>query len=242
MANDGEERAAPGVETVRWGVQLYRAWCWILRHPWIPVAIIVAGLGLETFFEVTERVFYEPGHGVDAAIQTAVIANRDPWLNGMAVVLNYALYFPYVLVLLAPAAGIAFKYGRMMLGWAMFLMPFFTVVTVSLLKIIFGRARPSGQLGLVAVTGQSFPSGHATLSVVVYGMIAYTLLSCWARQAWQRVLVVWAALLLTLATGLSRVYLGVHYPSDVAAGWAVGVVILFGTIALLEIVRIQQQA
>jgi undecaprenyl-diphosphatase len=67
----------------------------------------------------------------------------------------------------------------------------------------------------------SFPSGHAANSALVYLTIA-ALLTSIERDARARAYIVVTAIALTLCIGLSRLYLGVHWPSDVAAGWALG--------------------
>ena len=88
------------------------------------------------------------------------------------------------------------------------------------LKGLFDRPRPD-LTGIVAVFTSSFPSGHATVSAVAY----LTLGACLAETTGNRGLkafYIGYAALLTAIVGVSRVYLGVHYPSDVAAGWAIG--------------------
>jgi undecaprenyl-diphosphatase len=86
------------------------------------------------------------------------------------------------------------------------------------LKLLFVRPRPDVFPPLTTELGYSFPSGHALTSAALYGFLAFL---CW--QARRRV---WALLLafFGLWIGASRVYLGVHYPSDVLAASAVGVV------------------
>jgi membrane protein DedA with SNARE-associated domain/membrane-associated phospholipid phosphatase len=82
----------------------------------------------------------------------------------------------------------------------------------------------------------SFPSGHALGSLIGYGMLAY-LLVLWLPGRHVHVSIVTMAALLVLAVGFSRLYLGVHYFSDVVAGYAAGVVWLSACISGLEIVR-----
>ncbi|HHY45973.1 MAG TPA: phosphatase PAP2 family protein [Firmicutes bacterium] len=90
----------------------------------------------------------------------------------------------------------------------------------SLLKAIFQRPRPEYP-HLVRALGFSFPSGHATVSAAVFATLAY-LAYTRIRPGRTRLLVVITAFALILMIGISRVYLGVHYPSDVLAGFAVG--------------------
>ena len=89
------------------------------------------------------------------------------------------------------------------------------------LKALFGRARPDAALQLVDAINASFPSGHAMLSAVVW----LTLGALTARFVQRRRVKVFAlagAALVTVLVGISRVYLGVHWPSDVLAGWSLG--------------------
>jgi membrane-associated phospholipid phosphatase len=89
-----------------------------------------------------------------------------------------------------------------------------------LLKVVLDRSRPPLADRLVAETNESLPSGHATMSVVVVGTIVVL---AWAgRGAWARAAMVAAAAAWIGAVGATRVYLGVHWVSDVLAGWAVG--------------------
>lgn len=90
-----------------------------------------------------------------------------------------------------------------------------------MLKSFFGRERPDATLHLVTVHSPSFPSGHAMLSAVVYLTLGALLAQVVPRRADKMYFLI-VAFILTLLIGLSRVYLGVHYPTDVLAGWSVG--------------------
>ncbi|WP_416825381.1 phosphatase PAP2 family protein [Ectobacillus polymachus] len=89
-----------------------------------------------------------------------------------------------------------------------------------LLKWIFQRQRPTIH-PIIHETGYSFPSGHSMGSFVFYGMIAY-LLYRHSKGRVQKVCSIVSMGLLILLIGISRIYLGVHYPSDVLAGFAAG--------------------
>jgi membrane protein DedA with SNARE-associated domain/membrane-associated phospholipid phosphatase len=105
-----------------------------------------------------------------------------------------------------------------------------------LLKGLFQRPRPHFAHPLVVETSYSFPSGHAMESFVAYGMLAY--FAVLALRTWEaRVAVVCGAALLVVLIGFSRLYLGVHYFSDVIAGYAAGGVWLSALITGAETIR-----
>jgi undecaprenyl-diphosphatase len=91
----------------------------------------------------------------------------------------------------------------------------------TLLKEMFVRARPDITSHLVPVKTSSFPSGHA-MAASIFFLTMGALLSQTAKRRREKIYLMAGAVLLTLLTGFSRVYLGVHYPSDVLAGWTAG--------------------
>jgi undecaprenyl-diphosphatase len=104
-----------------------------------------------------------------------------------------------------------------------------------IMKLGFHRSRPSAP-SLAQAAGYSFPSGHAMISLVFYGMLIYLI---WLnfRRGLASYLVIGLLGLLILAIGTSRIYLGVHYPSDVAAGYAAGGFWLTGCVLGLNTIR-----
>lgn len=95
-------------------------------------------------------------------------------------------------------------------------------VLSSALKLGLDRPRPDLVPHLVDVVSPSFPSGHAMLSTVVYLTLGLLLARFEFARPGTRLYVVGSALALVLLIGASRVYLGVHWPSDVLAGWCLG--------------------
>lgn len=88
------------------------------------------------------------------------------------------------------------------------------------LKRAFHRLRPPGPW-LAPAGGFSFPSGHSTVAVGFYGVLTYFLVTLVVSKPW-RPLVASLGTLVILLVGISRIYLGVHYPSDVLGGFALG--------------------
>ncbi len=101
-----------------------------------------------------------------------------------------------------------------------------------LFKTITERPRPEG--GFLPILGSdSFPSGHALMAMVFYGLVAY-LFTRSVRSSGKRVIILVGAGLLIFLIGFSRVYLGVHWLSDIVAGWALGGVLLALFISIFE--------
>ena len=95
------------------------------------------------------------------------------------------------------------------------------VLLNELLKRLFARPRPDPAFHLTDVGSLSFPSGHAMLSAIIYLTLA-AFLARLVRSRDLKLYVVAVAFLLSLLVGVTRVYLGVHYASDVLAGWSAG--------------------
>lgn len=91
-----------------------------------------------------------------------------------------------------------------------------------ILKYTIHRTRPAYALALLHGRSFSFPSGHAMGSIIGYGFLAYAIVLTSRTIGWHKRMIFSLAALLTLLIGVSRVYIGVHFPSDVAGGWAAG--------------------
>lgn len=108
--------------------------------------------------------------------------------------------------------------GRWRLGLSLLLVALIGRGLSEIQKLLVDRPRPSLEPHLVLVKTQSFPSGHATSSMIFYLALAIALAG---HSRWKRMAIA-AAVLLSLLIGTSRVMLGVHWPSDVVGGWAFG--------------------
>lgn len=98
---------------------------------------------------------------------------------------------------------------------------FGAAVLVWVIKPLVGRQRPPELTRLAVEPSLSYPSGHALVTTAVVGIVALTVLPH-LRRRWVRRTAAVVAVVFAIAVGLSRVYLGVHWSTDVAAGWSIG--------------------
>lgn len=159
------------------------------------------------------RLLRDPATGEPWGPSKMVEVARDITALGSAAVLVPVVAFIVGFLLLSRRFAAALFLAVASLGGA---------TLNELLKTLYGRTRPDEALRLVDIDSLSFPSGHAMSSATIYLTVA-VLLARLADRPREKVYVFAAALLLSFAVGFSRVYLGVHYPTDVVAGWAAGV-------------------
>ncbi len=192
-------------------------------------ALLVAGVGVAAFMEIAGEVNEGDSQAFDQAVLSALRPYADdparpwgPWwlkeaagdvtaLGGIAVLGLFALivaaflliqrkWLSSLLLALGLAGGVALSEG---------------------LKAVFERERPPAAAQAVETINASFPSGHALLSTVFYLSVGVMLTRAFPRRRF-KAFVLGVAILLALLVGLSRIYLGAHWASDVFAGWAVG--------------------
>lgn len=96
---------------------------------------------------------------------------------------------------------------------------------VYIIKKVVGRERPLGALKY-SEFGASMPSGHAAVAVFLYGYICYLINRFYPKSLWRDLVIIMLVILIFLI-GISRIYLNVHYPSDVLAGYILGGTALF---------------
>jgi undecaprenyl-diphosphatase len=155
---------------------------------------------------------------MDAAILTFVHGFRGPALD-VAFVFSWALgafRFCAPAVLLAAAWHLVRRERREALAWLA--VGAFVGAAPELLKALVARPRPALVPWLLPTTGFSFPSGHAAAGMAFYPLLGWLLLRRW-RRPWTGFLL---GALVGVFIGVGRLYVGVHWPSDVLAGWALG--------------------
>jgi undecaprenyl-diphosphatase len=96
------------------------------------------------------------------------------------------------------------------------------ILVDKLLKLLIHRSRPLVAVQVMHETSFSFPSGHMVAATIGYGMLAYVLSTYWWPRGVKRRFLYLAAGVLALLVGVSRIYLGMHFPTDVIGGFAAG--------------------
>ena len=190
--------------------------------------VCAAASALWVFIEVAESVVEGETHAFDVAILLALRTAGDPadpfgprWLEQLARDIT-ALGSPGVLTLLVVAVSAFLLLVRRQRSALLVLAATGTgALATRLLKLSFDRPRPELIPPDITISTASFPSGHAMGSAFVYLTLGALLAQASTDQR-SKLFAMCLALALTGLVGISRVYLGVHWPSDVLAGWAAG--------------------
>lgn len=180
-------------------------------------AIVVVGVLCGDLLRLAERP--DGSTSFDSSITTWVVAHRTGGLTTLARLLS-AIGSQKILL---PVAGVAalLLLGRRRLLLAGFLVAGWggALLLYNVIKHFVHRPRPPAAIWLMKVTSTSFPSGHATQSLATFVALAFVVaaLAAGAGRAAKGV-----AFVLAAGVGWSRVYLGVHWTTDVIAGWLIG--------------------
>ena len=207
---------------------------WSLMFGVLASGALTVAFGLWAFVEIAEEVLEKETEAFDKQILLAIQGFHTPLMDRIALGVTF-FGEPKLLTVLALAVGLVFLWrGR----WLWFVS--FSIATIGAigfnfwLKTVFSRARPELWERIIDVSYYSFPSGHAMISLVVYGWIGYWIASRF--PAWRGVAVSISVVAIALI-GLSRLYLGVHWPTDVIAGFAAGSAWLITCILGLEVAQ-----
>ncbi|MBA2616696.1 MAG: phosphatase PAP2 family protein [Rubrobacter sp.] len=184
---------------------------------WLVVGLAVSTFVIWAFAEITEEVIEGESRAFDRAVLLWIEANVPAWLDGPMRAVTTLGYYRVVLPLLA-AISLAFY----LKGWRLsaVLLAVSTaggIFLTTVLKAVFRRARPEIIDSGYAAGFYAFPSGHATVAVGFYGALA--LILAYHLRGPTRLVVLGSGALLVFLIGFSRLYLGVHYPTDVLAGF-----------------------
>lgn len=192
----------------------------------LAVIVMCAALVL-VFGSVAEEVMEGETHKIDMAVLMVFRTPGDAsdllgpsWFEEMMRDVTALGSYTFIFIVVASVVGYLLLVRKRALALVVFAAIFGGILISNLLKHGFNRARPEIEHA-AQVFSPSFPSGHATLSAVTFLTLGGLLSR--ASIDWRaRIYFLTVAVILTLIVGISRVYLGVHYPSDVIAGWCIG--------------------
>ncbi len=154
-----------------------------------------------------------------------------PWLESVARLLSQVTDFWPMALYTVVVAGVLLLRGFQRTALWLVIVMTGTSLSTALLKGLYGRERPD--IAIIELSDRSFPSGHASGIAAAAG-VALVLAHIFVRRRNQRRLIGAVALLVALAVGLDRLFLGVHNVSDVLAGWALGALWVCATAYLLD--------
>ena len=203
------------------------------------VALVIVVGGINLFVELTETLKTEMLTTYDTAITDYVISYRNPGLTSyFTFMTNIGDVYGYLIVLAVflLVSLLVFKRWKYVVQATLVL----ALATISnmMLKRFIDRARPSIE-HLVSVETLSYPSGHAMSAMAFYGFLIFLVTKFNINKVMKYVLIL-VLITLILSIGISRIYLGVHFPSDIAGGfiagliWVVFCVLLFNLIELFR--------
>lgn len=192
---------------------------WRRRIAWnVLVAATMALTGLLLFAKIGEDVFQHESGSFDDGIRTLMLAHQTPgFFRLFTWVTNAGSTVPILALTAVGSLWLWRRNGRHAAAGAI-AAPVVAVALFNAIKLTYGRVRPAGALHF-ALRTYAFPSGHATVSMAAATTVAYVL---WRERVLSGKYAAAIATLVPLLIGFSRIYLDVHWATDVLGGWCVG--------------------
>jgi undecaprenyl-diphosphatase len=191
---------------------------------------IIATMG---FAELAEHVLAGGTQAFDVAVLQWIHVHQTPLLTQLMVEMTYLGTGTVVMTVVGVAALFLWHTEHKHSARLLLAATAGSIILNNALKLVYHRARPSVFEWQTQAMSSSFPSGHAMSATVVYGTVAYLLVRL-QKHTWAKALTLSAAIILILLICLTRLYLGVHYPSDVLGGIVVGLAWAAFCMATLE--------
>lgn len=185
-------------------------------------------IGLVLFLIIGIFVLSGKSNDFDIMMQTEIFSMRNASLS--KIMKNITLLGSWQIIVLI-SAMILVKTRKK--GLTIASVTAISTMIYKIVKELFGRERPDISLHLINQGGLSFPSGHAMNGIVFYGLIIYILYKN-EKEDKKVIFLSSIIILIIFLIGFSRIYLGVHYPTDVLAGWCLGFAYLNAAIYIIE--------
>jgi undecaprenyl-diphosphatase len=184
---------------------------------WLVAGFAISAFVIWAFAELADGVVEGESRRFDRASLLWIHAHSPQWLDGPMRLVTALGYYWVVVPLLSAVVFVFFLKGWRLSATLLLVSTVGGLLLTTILKGVFGRGRPELFDSGYTASFYSFPSGHAALAVGFYG--ALTLILAYHLRGFARWAVVGVGVLLVLLIGYSRLYLGVHYPTDVLAGF-----------------------
>ena len=192
---------------------------------------VIFAAGLVLFVLLTILMVTGNLQWFDDPIREWVYSIRNPALTEVLKVITYMGNWQTITLLCIVL--LLFRKTRLRYGVPVSAGAIFVTIFNRIIKLIFKRPRPEESLHLIEEGGYSFTSGHSITSMVVFGLLIY-LVGKYVKNRKAANILTAALAVPWIFIGLSRIYMGVHFPSDVLAGWALGAAGLVGIIVIVE--------
>ena len=199
--------------TLRWISELLT----VIAAVWLAAGLAFSAFVIWAFFELADEVLEGDSRAFDRAVLLWIHHDVPDWLNEPMRLVTALGYYFVVVPLLAVSIVLFYRRGWRLSAVLLAVSTGGSVVLTTVLKGVFQRARPELFDSGYQASFYSFPSGHATVAVGFYGML--TVILAYRLRGPARWAVAVTGLLVVLLIGFSRLYLGVHYPTDVLAGY-----------------------
>ena len=199
-----------------------------IRYVVILLALLNFGLiawNVVNVMEISGTIAFDEG------IRNWVYDHRSPLLSCIFIPVTYMGNWQTITIL--AAVLLAVPTTRKKIGLPFSIISLSSTVVYKLVKGLFQRPRPELAVRLIPQGGFSFPSGHSMNCIVCFGILIYLIRRYCPNQKIANILSVLLGILIA-GIGSSRVYVGVHFPTDVLAGWSLGLAFLLLSIIILE--------
>lgn len=183
--------------------------------------IIILTISLILFTIITYAIFNDKINAIDQNIHSYILNLRNDNLTSILITITN-ISSAYALIVLSILLLLIMKKKKLPLLISLNLIISF--ISNQIAKQIFTRPRPIG-INLIEETGYSYPSGHAMISMAYFGFIAY-LIYKYVKNKLIKTIVISSIFLLIILIGFSRIYLGVHYLSDIIGGFLLSIAYL----------------
>ncbi|WP_324719092.1 phosphatase PAP2 family protein [Salinimicrobium sp. HB62] len=203
-------------------------------------ALVVFVIGTNLFVELTEEVQGETIDAFDTRVTDYVTSFRTPALNNFfQFVTDLGDVYAYIVATTLAAIFFFFKLKNKKFILQLLGVLILSALANMALKEAFDRARPTIE-HMVVVKTLSYPSGHAMSAMAFYGFLIYLVFHI-KMSKWLRIFLTLLFSALIFFIGLSRIYLGVHFPSDVVGGFTAGLIWIAFCVVLFNIIDLLRQ-